>query len=196
MSGGDGGRPSPGRSTVYTANPSRRKMVDHPARPSGVVSMSSACPPPPCTRIKLSRTEGGDWYCTCVPATLVQAGPVCVRSPVKKCPCSAMTRGSMAPLSPDLPGGSDQQLQLGALLADREGVAFDRGGEPALRRDAQPVDVHVLGGLLDASLERVSGLQFRRLRGHDPEHHDLVVRHEPQWLERPGPLVVVLEEQP
>src|ERR1700761_4089313 len=177
MSGWYGDRPSPGRSTVYTANPSRRKMVDHPSRPSGVVSMSSACPPPPCTRIKLSRTSGGDWYCTCVPHTLVPAGPGCVRSPVKKCPWSAMTSGSMTPLPPDLLGGRDQQLELGALLVDGEGVALHGGREPALRRDAEPVDVHVLGGLLDAPLERVPGLQLRRFRGHDPEHDDLVVRH-------------------
>src|SRR3984885_6964953 len=100
------------------------------------------------------------------------------------------------PLAPDLAGGLDQQLELGPFLVDGQRVSLDGGGEPALPGDAEPVQIDVLGGLVDAPLERVPGLELGGLGGHQAEHDDLVVGHEPERLERPRALVVVLEEEP
>src|SRR6266508_5428923 len=54
---------------------------------------------------------------------------------------------------PDLPGGLDDQAQLGDLLVVAEHVALDGGGEAALRREAELLERDELGGVVDAPLE-------------------------------------------
>ncbi len=50
------------------------------------------------------------------------------------------------PASPNLARRLDDQLELGHLLVIAEGIALHRGGEAALRREAQLLDLDVLRG--------------------------------------------------
>ena len=103
--------------------------------------------------------------------------------------------GSAGRLSPRPRGGLDDQPQLGDLLVERERVALDRGGEAALRGQAELVERHVLRRLVDAALELVLVLERAALGGDQAEHDLLARRHEPQRLEAAGALVVVLQEE-
>ena len=67
----------------------------------------------------------------------------------------------------------DDEPQLGHLLVVGELVALDRGREPALRRQAQLVERHVLRRLVDAALEGVLALQLGALGGDEAEHDRL-----------------------
>jgi len=53
------------------------------------------------------------------------------------------------PLPPYLAGGFDDEAQLSRLLRNRECVAFDRGRKTALRAEAELLERHVSGGLVD-----------------------------------------------
>src|SRR3954465_2773999 len=91
-------------------------------------------------------------------------------SPLRRTDGGVRTRTSLAP---DLAGGLDDQPQLGELVVSRELVALLRGGEAALRRQAQLVDVDEPRGLLDAPLEHVLRLELRALGRDQAEHDDL-----------------------
>src|SRR3978361_1936179 len=76
------------------------------------------------------------------------------------------TEGSaMSGLAPDLLGGPDDGAQPGDHLLPGEVVALDRRGEPALRGEAQLVEVDELRGLVDTALEVVLALPHRAVGG-------------------------------
>ena len=62
---------------------------------------------------------------------------------------------------PDSRGRFDDVGQLRPLLVLGQRVALDRAGEAALRAEAQPVERHVRGGLVDPGGELVVGLERR-----------------------------------
>src|SRR5260370_337112 len=74
------------------------------------------------------------------------------------------------------------------------GVAVVGGGGTALGREAGLVEIGVSGGLVDAPLERILGLELPSLRRHQAEHDRLALAHAPQRLERAGALGVVFHE--
>jgi hypothetical protein len=76
--------------------------------------------------------------------------------------------------APEVGGGFHDQVYLGALLVEGEGVAVDGGGEAALGGQAQAVSVDVAGGGFDAAPEVVFGFQDRGLGGDQAEDDDLV----------------------
>src|SRR5215831_3356004 len=98
-------------------------------------------------------------------------------------------------LPPDVLGNLDDQFELGHFLLVAEHVALDRGGEAALRRQAQLVQRHELRRLVDPALDRVRVFQLAPLGGYQAEHDHLAGRHEAQRLEAAGALVVVFEEK-
>src|SRR6266536_5556545 len=99
------------------------------------------------------------------------------------------------PSAPDLLGGLDDAAELGDLLVVGEQVALDRGGEAALRRQAELLQGHEAAGLVDAPLQLVLGFELAALGGDQAEHHQLALRHEAERLEAAGAGVVVLEEE-
>src|SRR3954466_4209372 len=90
----------------------------------------------------------------------------------------------------------DDQPQLRDLVLDRERVALDGGGEAALRREAELVDVDVPARVLDPALQAVLPLELAALGRDQAEHDHLPRRDEPQRLEPARALVGVLEEEP
>ena len=70
------------------------------------------------------------------------------------------------------------------------------GGEAALRAEREPFERHDARRLGDARLAARASIRaaavFELTR---PEHDDAIVGHVPQRLERPRPLVVVLEQE-
>src|SRR5580700_2393345 len=110
-------------------------------------------------------------------------------------PGAAGARGR-ARLAPDLAGGLDDEAELGGLLVLTQHVSFHRGGEAALRGQAELVERDVPGGLVDPALEGVLALQGAALGGDQAEDDHLAGRDEPQRLEPAGALVVVLQEEP
>src|SRR5689334_15023859 len=72
----------------------------------------------------------------------------------------------------------DDALELAPLLVLGERVAMVRAGEAALRRQAQPLQRHVLRRLVDPPPQRVRRLERARLGGDEPQHHALVARSE------------------
>src|SRR3954464_1608099 len=109
-------------------------------------------------------------------------------APVTCCPIPSLA-------APNLIGHVDAELQLGFLLLHRQVVAVVGAREAALRRDAEILHRHELGGRLDAALERVLRLELRQLGADQAEHDLLALRHEAQGLEAAGALVVILEEE-
>src|SRR3954469_10225585 len=89
-------------------------------------------------------------------------------------------------LAPALLCGLHDEPQLVDLLLDGEGVALDRGREAALGREAELVEVDVLGGLLDPAFQEVLALELALLGRHQAEHDDLALGHEAQRLEAAG----------
>ncbi len=98
-------------------------------------------------------------------------------------------------LAPDLARRLDDEAQLRGLLLHAQVVAVDGRREPALRREAELVDVGEPRGLLDPSLELVLALELAALGGHETEHDELARRQEAQRLEAARALVVVLQEE-
>ena len=86
-------------------------------------------------------------------------------------------------------------LELLALIVGRQAIAFGRGREPALRTDRETFEGHHARGLRDARAQLVDGFEPRCFRAHEPQHHDTIVRHVGQRLERPGPGGVMLEQE-
>src|SRR4029078_8868766 len=91
---------------------------------------------------------------------------------------------------PPLAGPPDRETQLRSLLVGAEVVALHGGGEAALRRETELVEIHVLRRLLDPALELVLGLQLAALGRDEAEHDDLVLGDEAQRLEATGARVV------
>jgi hypothetical protein len=79
-------------------------------------------------------------------------------------------------------------------VVDAEGIAHDRGREPALRPEREALEPDPVGGLSDARLEPLLRLPARRLRGYQSEDHELVV-HEGERVEAARALVVILEQE-
>src|SRR3954447_7599671 len=76
--------------------------------------------------------------------------------------------------APDVAGDGDDEVELGALLVGGQVVALDRGGEAALRGEAELLERHVLRRLLDAALEGVGVLELAGLGGDEAQDHLLV----------------------
>src|SRR2546429_4674997 len=86
-------------------------------------------------------------------------------------------------LSPHLLGDLDDHAQLLPLLLLGEHVAVLGGGETALRRERELLEVDEFRRLVDAALDRVLAFELAGLRGDEAEHHGLALRHEAQRLE-------------
>src|SRR5687767_6229971 len=97
-------------------------------------------------------------------------------------------------LTPDFAGDPYSQLELALLVVLGQLVAHLARREAALRREAQVLERHVLGSLVDAPLQLVLVFQARRLGGNQPQDHVLALRHEAQRLEAAGARGVVFEE--
>src|SRR5262245_21802306 len=97
-------------------------------------------------------------------------------------------------LAPHLARDLDDQLQLAPLIRCRERVSVVRAGEAALRAQAQIVELHVSGGCLDPTLERILGLHLCGLARHQLQHNLLALGYEAQRLEAARAFAVVLEE--
>src|ERR1700689_5815686 len=97
--------------------------------------------------------------------------------------------------APDLGGGVDDQGELVPLLLLGEVVALLGRGEAALGRQAELVEVGVLGGLVDAALDEVLGLELAALAGDDAEHDPLALGQVAERLEAAPALVVPLAEE-
>src|SRR4029077_5703935 len=94
--------------------------------------------------------------------------------------------------APDLFGGLRHEAQLGDLLIPGQRVTLHRGGEAALRGQAQLVDVPELAGLLDPPLEVVLGFHLSLLAGRQTKDDLLALRPETQRREPARALVVEL----
>src|SRR2546429_1170800 len=97
-------------------------------------------------------------------------------------------------LSPHLLGDLDDHAQLLPLLLLGEHVAALGGGETALRRERELLEVDEFRRLVDAALDRVLAFELAGLRGDEAEHHGLALRHEAQRLAAAGALGVVFPE--
>src|SRR5215216_6572999 len=80
--------------------------------------------------------------------------------------------------APDLVSDLAEELQLRPLVVERDQVARQRRGEPALRTERQPLQRDVLGGLLDPLLELIGILQLGLLGGDQAEHDGLPLGYE------------------
>src|ERR1700683_1961027 len=85
--------------------------------------------------------------------------------------------------------------QLRPLLLFGQDIAFFGRGEAALRRQAQLIERHVFGGLVDAALDVVFLFQLAGLRGDEAEHKLLLaLGEEAQRLEAARAVGIVFEE--
>src|SRR5215217_4932813 len=98
-------------------------------------------------------------------------------------------------ITPDLPGGLDDQTEFGHLFLVAEHVALNGRGEATLGRQTQLLDGHEAASLLDAALELVLVLELAAFGGDQTEHDQLPLGDEPQRLEPARALVVVLQEE-
>src|SRR5215468_8056969 len=77
-----------------------------------------------------------------------------------------------ARLAPHLAGGLDDELELGPLFLVRQLVARSDARKPALRRQRELLQGHVLGGLVDAPLQLVLLFKSAVLGGDQAQHND------------------------
>src|SRR5439155_6129628 len=113
----------------------------------------------------------------------------CARTPRRA--CAAKPRPSRkcriaGESSPYLPGGLDHALQLALLVVFAHEVADDIGAEAALRAEGEVCKRDESRRFVDATLELVDRLEPRHLGAHQPEHDDLVSRHEAYRRNAPG----------
>src|SRR5215469_11123170 len=85
-------------------------------------------------------------------------------------PCDRATGAGLVPAAPHLTRGFDDEAQFGFLLLDRQSVAFDGRGKAALRAEAELLQRHVFGGLVDAALQVVLALERRPLAGDETQY--------------------------
>src|SRR5260370_31063802 len=97
-------------------------------------------------------------------------------------------------VSPHVASHLDDALEFLQVPVLGRRVAVMRAGEAALGRQAQPLQGHVLRGLVDAAPQGVPRFQRARLGGDEAEHHLLVARQQPQRLEATGALRVPFHE--
>ena len=76
------------------------------------------------------------------------------------------------PISPPQPR---RCAQAGPLLIFSQEVSFLGRGKAALRRQAELIEADVFGGGLDAAFKLILGFQIPALRGHQAQHHGLVL---------------------
>src|SRR5678816_761259 len=98
-------------------------------------------------------------------------------------------------VAPDLAGGVDAKAQLRPLLIFGQVVAVMGARKAALRADAEVLERHELGRLVDPPLELVLGFELRHLGAHQAEYHLLPFGDVAQRLEAAGALGVELEEE-
>ena len=110
--------------------------------------------------------------------------------PIRAAPCPAPA-GS----SPHGPGCFDHRAQLASLIVQRNAVADDRCGKPALGAQGQPLQRQVLGGLMDAVGELFHRLPAGAFGRHKTEDDRLVVGNVLQGRKGARALVVVFQEQ-
>src|SRR5262249_42148570 len=79
------------------------------------------------------------------------------------------------------------------LLRDRD-VLGGAGRKPALRAQAQLLELDIAACLLDPPFEHIDALQFGDLGGDEAEHHEFSLRHVSQRCECPGARIVVFEK--
>src|SRR5215831_5104543 len=109
---------------------------------------------------------------------------------------TVVTAAIGSPLAPDLAGGVDDEAQLGLFLFDRQRVAVDSGGKPALRAKAELVERYVFCGFINAPLQLVLAFEPRALTGDEPQHHPFVAPgHKAQRLEPAGAGIVIFEKE-
>ena len=108
---------------------------------------------------------------------------------------SACSAAADARLAPDLARRLDDQLELGPLLVVAQRVALDGGGEAALPREAELLDVDVAAASSMRRLSVVLALELAALGRDQAEDDELAGRHEAQRLEAARAGVVVLEEE-
>src|ERR1700683_2789211 len=97
--------------------------------------------------------------------------------------------------SPNFVGDFYDHAQLRPLLLFGQDIAFFRRGEPALRRQAELIESHVFGGLVDPPLDVVLLLQLAGLRRDKTEHELLLaLGKKAQRLEAAGAIAIVFEE--
>src|SRR5437016_3534059 len=112
---------------------------------------------------------------------------------------AALDEGGPAPRrlepAPHLARQLHAERQLRLLVVDRDLVALDGRGEAALRAQADLLDRHVLGRLIEAPLEVVLPLEGADLGGHQPQDHAHVFGDEPERREVARAGVVELEEE-
>src|SRR5207249_393259 len=101
----------------------------------------------------------------------------------------------LRPAAPNRLRGPDDDLELAALVLDRNAVSQDRRRETALRTQRQTLEGDDAARLSHAPFEALDGLHPPRLRRDEAEDHRLVLRDLPQRVERAGSLVVILEEE-
>src|SRR4029077_8316996 len=92
--------------------------------------------------------------------------------------CAGRHRVPPMPSSPDLVGDLHDPPELRPLLVLGQDIALLGGGEAALRREAELIEVDVPCGLVDAALELVLGFERPALRSDEPEHDHLALGHE------------------
>src|SRR5262245_6989182 len=78
-------------------------------------------------------------------------------------------------LAPDLTRDLRHVSELSPLVVLGELVALLRAREAALRRKPQPLEIDVLGGLVDAALDNVLVLELWRLAGDEAENGNLAL---------------------
>src|SRR5580700_7129632 len=96
--------------------------------------------------------------------------------------------GAPAVFFPQLANHRDHEIELAALIVDRDEVAEGAGGEAALRAERQLLERRVAGGLVDAAQQVVAGLQLGDLGGDQAEDHRRPWRDEAERLEAAGAL--------
>src|SRR5213078_3149418 len=97
--------------------------------------------------------------------------------------------------APDFPRQLHAERQLRLLLIHRDLVALDGRGEAALRAQADLLERHVLGRLVETPPEVVLPLQGADLGGDEPQDHARTLGDEAERREVARARVVELEEE-
>src|SRR5215475_5854197 len=98
-------------------------------------------------------------------------------------------------LPPHFARGLGHQPQLSFLIRLGQQIAFHRRREPALRAYREPLQRHISGGLLDASLQLALAFEFGLLRADQSERYGAVFRHLGQRFETARALVIEFEQE-
>src|SRR5260370_11731427 len=114
----------------------------------------------------------------------------------KASPRRGLAARPVGSLAPHLARHLDDEAELGFLFLDRQRVAVDGRGEAALRAEAELLERHVAGRLLDAALQFVLGFERRPLGRDETEHHLLrPLRHKAQRRKAARAGIVIFEKE-